>query len=236
MSQTASAPNLEELRATLASDNLKKQLQAIPLLLELGDPGVQILIAQLQTYEPRIKAPDILAGAVYQALRQADREQIDTVLDEQFPTGLVPLQSDRGIDYLALQMALEAQDFQTADLLTIQKLCELAGEQAVQRKWLYFTEVKQFPILDLQTIDALWLIHSQGKFGFSVQRAIWVSVNQDWKRLWPRIQWQIDGNWPRYPQQFIWDLDAAPKGHLPLSNQLRGVRVMAELMQHPAWQ
>jgi hypothetical protein len=27
----------------------------------------------------------------------------------------------------------------------------------------------------------------------------------------------------------------APVGHLPLSNQLRGVRVMEALLCHPAW-
>ncbi|MEO8890989.1 MAG: GUN4 domain-containing protein, partial [Coleofasciculaceae cyanobacterium] len=33
---------------------------------------------------------------------------------------------------------------------------------------------------------------------------------------------------------FIWDL-SAPRGHLPLSNQLRGVRPFAALMGHRAW-
>ncbi|PLZ94121.1 hypothetical protein CI594_16205, partial [Fischerella thermalis CCMEE 5196] len=41
-------------------------------------------------------------------------------------------------------------------------------------------------------------------------------------------------NWTRYPQEFTWDL-SAPKGHLPLSNQLRGVRVIASIFAHPAW-
>ncbi len=144
------------------------------------------------------------------------------------------LNSARGIDYLPLQGLLAVQDFQAADQLTLAKLCELAGPQAVGRGWLYFTEVEKFPILDLQTVDSLWRQHSGGKFGFSVQRDIWRGVGEDWEKLWPRIGWKSGNTWTRYPQGFTWSL-AAPRGHLPLSNQLRGVRTMASLLNHPAW-
>lgn len=144
------------------------------------------------------------------------------------------LHSDRGIDYEPLQTLLAQQQFQAADQLTLEKLCELAGPAAVQRKWLYFSEVDSFPVADLQTLDQLWLTHSQGKFGFSVQRKIWLSLGKNWEELWPKIGWKSGNNWTRYPQEFTWDL-TAPKGHLPLSNQLRGVRVIYSLLAHPAW-
>lgn len=146
----------------------------------------------------------------------------------------VSLNSDSGIDYAPLQQLLAEQNFQAADQMTLQKLCELAGASAVQRKWVYFTEVEQFPITDLQTINNLWLTYSEGKFGFSVQREIWLSVGKNWDKFWAKIGWKNGNNWTRYPQEFTWSL-AAPKGHLPLSNQLRGVRVIASLLAHPAW-
>jgi hypothetical protein len=105
----------------------------------------------------------------------------------------------------------------------------------VRRKWIYFTEVEQFPTVDLRTIDQLWLAYSEGKFGYSVQRRIWLSLGQNWDKLWPRLAWKDDNTWTRYPTGFIWDL-SAPDGHLPLSNQLRGVRMMASLLSHSAWQ
>ena len=151
-----------------------------------------------------------------------------------FSVGAVPLNSESGIDYSSLQQLLVEQNFQAADRMTLQKLCELAGPTATQRKWLYFTEVERFPITDLQTINTLWLVHSNHKFGFSTQREIWLSVGKNWEKFWPKIGWKTDNNWPRYPHEFTWDL-TAPKGHLPLSNQLRGVRVMAALLTHPAW-
>lgn len=149
-------------------------------------------------------------------------------------TDIVLLKSERNIDYSPLETLLKAQDFQAADKMTLEKLCELAGVEATQRGWLYFTEVENFPVSDLQTIDRLWRNYSEGKFGFSVQREIWLSLGKNWEKLWPKIGWKTGNNWTRYPNEFTWTL-SAPKGHLPLSNQLRGVRVMASLLSHPAW-
>jgi hypothetical protein len=146
----------------------------------------------------------------------------------------MPLLSAAGIDYTPLQRLLVEQNFQAADRMTLQKMCELAGASAVERKWLYFTEVRQFPVQDLQIINNLWLDHSGGKFGFSVQREIWLGVGKDWNKFWSKIGWKNGNTWTRYPQEFCWDL-VAPRGHLPLSNQLRGVRVIASLLTHPAW-
>lgn len=149
-------------------------------------------------------------------------------------TRVVSLESERNIDYSALQIALETQDFETADRLTRELLCQLAGEAAIARKWVYFTEVEQFPVQDLQTIDRLWLAYSDKKFGFSVQRQIWLGQGKNWDKLWSALGWKTDNNWTRFPNEFTWDL-SAPKGHLPLSNQLRGVRVIAALFAHRAW-
>lgn len=153
---------------------------------------------------------------------------------QNFPTGIVPLNSESNIDYQPLQRLLADQDFQKADLVTIQKLCELAGASAIERKWLYFTEVGSIAIADFRTIDQLWLVHSEGKFGFSVQRKIWLALGQDFGQLWSKINWKTGNSWTRYPNEFTWDL-TAPRGHLPLSNQLRGVRVIDAIFKHPAW-
>lgn len=142
--------------------------------------------------------------------------------------------STQGIDFQPLQAALSQPDFQTADRLTLNLLCQLAGPAAAKRGWLYFTEVDRLPVEELQTLDQLWLTASQGKFGYSVQRQLWLGVKRDWERLWPLIGWKEGNHWTRYPDEFIWDL-SAPKGHLPLSNQLRGVQVLASLLSHPAW-
>ena len=146
----------------------------------------------------------------------------------------VPLQSERNLDFSRLQELLEAGQFEEADLVSVRLLCQLAGPAAEKRKWLYFSEVPTLPVPDMRTIDALWRSYSDGKFGYSVQRKLWKNLNKNWDRLWVEIGWKDGNHWTRYPGEFTWDL-SAPKGHLPLTNQLRGVRVMNELMNHPAW-
>lgn len=138
------------------------------------------------------------------------------------------LDSERGIDYTPLQTLLAEERFRDADDLTRQLLCQLGSEDAAARSWLYFTEVDNIPATDLQTIDRLWVAYSNGKFGFSVQRKLWLGVSKNWDKLWPKLGWKTGNNWTRFPQEFTWDA-SAPKGHLPLSNQLRGVRVLAAL-------
>lgn len=221
-----------ELQEKFINSTEKTQLQLIPELVASQTTGLEFLINWLQ--ENKTNASPIVLGTVYQALYQSGVDEIFGQLIAAFPTGIVPLNSALGVDYLPLQKLLAEQDFEEADRLTSIKLCELAGSDAKARKWVYFTEVDSFPVDDLITLDHLWLVHSQGKFGFSVQRELWLGVGKNWDKLWPKIGWKNGTNWTRYPGSFTWNL-SAPRGHLPLSNQLRGVRVMAALMNHPAW-
>ncbi len=233
---TASLPEVSsqigELTHQFWSGSEKQQLQLIPELVNSGTAGLEVLMEFLQ--QQSSTRPNLTTSLAYQALYQANTPKTQEFLQTSFPDGIVPLQSEVGIDYKPLQQQLAQQDFLAADTLTLQKLCELAGSAAIERKWLYFSEVEKFPITDLQTLDNLWVIHSQGNFGFSVQRELWLGVGKNWEKLWPKIGWKSGNNWTRYPHEFTWDL-SAPKGHLPLSNQLRGVRVMASLLSHPAW-
>ena len=62
----------------------------------------------------------------------------------------------------------------------------------------------------------------------------WLKACQGrWEQLWPRLGWKSGGVWTRYPGSFQWSL-SAPEGHMPLINQLRGVRLMDALLSHPA--
>lgn len=217
----------------LIAGSEKKQQELVEKLAISGTEGLKVLMEFLS--KRRDVPANVVDGKVYQILYQSDFTETKEFLQINFPQGIVPLKSDCNIDYTQLQKLLANQEFQEADRLTLQKMCELSGEEALKRKWLYFTEVEKFPITDLQTINNLWLIHSQGKFGFSVQREIWLGLRKNWENLWVKIGWKNGNNWTRYPNEFIWNLDA-PRGHLPLSNQLRGVRAISSLLSHPAWE
>lgn len=224
--------DINDLISQLESESEKQQLKLIPQLVEVGDSGYQALMAWMSSC--RDNSVNLAMGKAYQVLNRANTPETKEFLHQNFPGGIVSLVSEKNIDYSILQQLLAQQDFQQADVVTIQKLCELAGNSAIERKWLYFTEIDGFPATDLQTIDRLWRVYSEGKFGFSVQRKIWISVGKDFTKLWSKIQWKDGNNWTRYPNEFIWNL-SAPEGHLPLSNQLRGVRVINAIFNHPAW-
>jgi hypothetical protein len=230
--QQDASPDLTQLSQKLTSTSPTTQLQAIQTLATSGEPGIDVLIDFLQQSQNTV--PNWVQGKVYQVLLNITQPNVQDFLQTQFPKGIVPLKSDANIDYTPLQQLLIQQDFQQADRFTLEKLCELAGSSAIGRKWIYFSEVRTFPNTDLRTIDLLWQVYSEGKFGYSVQRKLWLSVNKNWEKLWPKIGWRKGSSWTRYPQEFTWDL-TAPVGHLPLSNQLRGVRVIEALLSHPAW-
>lgn len=224
--------DISSLNHSIYSEPEKKQLNSVTQLLEAGEPGLSILLDWMIFSKNQ---PDNLAlGKAYHALYSNQNPLVQDFLSSHFPDGVVPLKSERGIDYQPLQHLLAQQEFQKADVVTLEKMCELAGSAAVTRKWIYFTEVVNFPITDLLTLDQLWRMASAGKFGFSVQRKIWLSVGQDFAKLWTKINWKSGNTWTRYPKDFTWDL-TAPQGHLPLSNQLRGVRVIDAIFAHPAW-
>ena len=62
------------------------------------------------------------------------------------------------------------------------------------REYVYFTEVKNIPVMDLKTIDALWVAYSDGKFGYSVQRKIWKQNKEQWGKFFKKLDWTTGEN------------------------------------------
>lgn len=152
------------------------------------------------------------------------------------PIGEVPLESEMDVDYTVLRDRLAAGEWELADNETRRLMCELAGEEAQLREWVYFTEVKFMPVKDLQTVDALWRSYSRDRYGFTIQRQLWVAGRRQWGPLFKRISWVTGENnaYRKWPGEFLWQEDA-PKGHLPLTNCLRGTQLFQALLEHPAF-
>lgn len=148
-------------------------------------------------------------------------------------------------NFVPLQTALAIGEFREADQLTRDALITLAGDAAVQRGYVYFTEVPSLPVEDMATIERLWQAYSRGKWGYAVQRQAFESkkVNRQFDPFFERLGWKHKdtGSLLRWlPEEkgdeFIYDLEKSPKGHLPLTSALRGTQLLARLMDHPAWQ
>ena len=86
--------------------------------------------------------------------------------------------SDENINYDELQLKLLEQKFEDADRITSSFLRKLAGKLAENRGYVFYSEVNNMSGTDLQTIDRLWRIYSNGKFGFSIQAKILKSVEK----------------------------------------------------------
>ena len=172
-------------------------------------------------------------GFLLQMLAESDLQPGDDSSLASFPGGWLTARSAAAIDYGPLQAHLLQQDFESADRLTSSHLRQLAGPAAEQRGYVYFSEVAGLPALDLESLDRLWITYSLGRFGFSVQGQILRRCQGRWEELWSLLGWKQGGLWTRYPTGFTWSLEA-PEGHMPLINQLRGVRLMDALLQHPA--
>jgi len=173
---------------------------------------------------------DWAAGLLVQLLLASG--QADDFL-ARHPAGWLAVGSAAGLDYTPLQQHLMQQQFEEADRLTSTMLRQLAGTGAEQRGYVFYSEVATIPTVDLESLDRLWICYSRGRFGFSVQGRLLQACNGQWQLLWPRLGWKQDGRWTRYPGSFTWSLEA-PDGHMPLVNQLRGVRLMDALLHHPA--
>lgn len=176
-----------------------------------------------------------LDSIIFEFLFMSKNPNIKQGLNDYLPNGLVNLTPDLVTDYQSLQQLLLMHQYQEADKLTQQQLCNLAGlDQSNKRDWLYFTDILFLPSKDLIIIDTLWKVYSRYKFGFSKQRQIWLANNQNWELFWHQIGWKDRGKSRRYPDEFVWNINA-PNGHLPLFNQLRGVQVFSSLLNHMAW-
>lgn len=92
------------------------------------------------------------------------------------------LTSAFGVDYQPLQSVLSTQQWREADRLTTRLLIKVLnlqmGLEPNQLNLSRYT-AEQFQVLpcaDLNTIDRLWTHYSQGCYGLSVQREIWLGM------------------------------------------------------------
>ncbi len=175
---------------------------------------------------------DWAAGWILQVVKRHCPDSLEKFIPDD-SEGWFSTCSTIGIDFHKLQGYLLAERFEEADRFTSSVLRQLAGSSAESRGYVYFSEVSEMPGEDLVTIDRLWNAYSQGKFGFSVQARLLKNLGGAYERLWPRVGWKNNGVWTRYPKAFTWSL-SAPEGHMPLINQLRGVRLMDALLNHPS--
>ena len=92
-----------------------------------------------------------------------------------------------GVEYGKLQYFLAVQKWQEADMETWGVLCDALRKR--RKSYFFRDDIDNLPCEDLLTIDRLWVKYSQGKFGFSVQKKIYESVNEDYGKFCSQVGW-----------------------------------------------
>ena len=122
-----------------------------------------------------------------------------------------------------LETLLKAGKWREADLETWELMKKLTKRE--QEGWLRIEDVKNFPRQELRKMDQLWVKYSNGKFGFSVQKQIWLELGgkldgePDWdtfEKLGDRIGWRKNNEWLSY-DSYTFSTNAL-LGHLPLGS------------------
>ncbi len=155
-----------------------------------------------------------LAYACWQETQRTLDPTIAAELEALKPT----LQTSR---YAKLEALLKAGQWRDADEETYRLMITTVGKEEGQ--WFDREDLLNFPCEDLKAIDGLWVKYSQGKFGFSVQKQIYVETGnpldgeyheETWEAFAERVGWRRGGKYLNYA-----DLQAnpslSPSGELP---------------------
>lgn len=130
------------------------------------------------------------------------------------------LESEKGINYTGLHDLLAAKNWKEADQETYRVMRQAVGKKDGDDFTL--DELLNFPCTDLRKIDGLWVKYSNGRFGFSVQKEIYLSVGgkvdgeyykEAWEKFSDRIKWTVESRWIDYSK--VTFNTSAQKGHLP---------------------
>jgi hypothetical protein len=125
--------------------------------------------------------------------------------------------------YLLLESLIQSGDWLKADEETYRLMIEAVGKEKGDLFTLY--DLRNLPCKDLLAIDQLWVNHSQGRFGFSVQQKIYIACGGDpnseypddnaWHKFAERVGWRKNNQWKDKKLLEEKFLDA-PNGRFPL--------------------
>jgi len=141
-----------------------------------------------------------LADEAYEVLRQRPEAKAKDAVAR-----YEPLRSEKGIDYTRLRDLLKAGKWREADEETYEVMIRAVGKESGD--WFESDELLNFPCTDLRTIDGLWVKYSQGQFGFSVQKQIYVETGNPldgeyhgdtYRKFAERVGWRKDDSWVYY--------------------------------------
>jgi hypothetical protein len=211
----------QALKQAIAHENplrpiTRNKLKRLQIVLKLRDEDVALIADRVGA------GLDTVFAVETESLAKPAPTIQDPIPDTQQPDDLSDdLRSDKGIDYTKLRDLLKTKQWRNADYETY-----LVMLQVVERKkgdWIRANEIQLFPCTDIRTIDQLWIKYSNGHFGFSVQKQIYLDCGgkpdgsydeKVWEKFGDRVGWRVNNTWIGYSNITLGI--SAPKGCLPI--------------------
>jgi serine/threonine protein kinase len=141
------------------------------------------------------------------------------------PKPNIKLQTSKA-NFTKLDQLLSTEKWKEADQETGRVMLQIMGRET--EHFLTEDNCRNFPPEELRIIDQLWLKYSEGRFGFSVQKQIWLKLGgkldgrEDWNtfgKLATQVGWMEGGEWLEY-DLLTFNTKALP-GHLPSAPGVR---------------
>jgi hypothetical protein len=142
----------------------------------------------------------------------------------------LPVKKRRGLEFLEqrrqtslftqLETYLKNGQWREADEETARLMLLIAKRE--DEGWLDEESAENFPCEELRTIDKLWVDNSGSKFGFSVQKKVWLDCGgvpgeydyDVYKKFADEVGWRRGGDWLSY-DELTFLLDGSKHAHLP---------------------
>lgn len=210
----------ERLMLDLKPESAKALNEIIDQLVEqeppISAPDPKELKQKLQQYDQHLFQAIQREGTALSAKTLAELKLLQVVYgiaDEEIPAPevLPLLQSERKINYIRLWRKLKQQQWRAANEETHRCLVKADGRENIEPDLL---DMKRIPLVDLQSIDALWRKFSNQRFGFSVQLEVMQKVEQNLEYFGEAVDWRRNNSWINY--EFVDFSAKAVPGHLPV--------------------
>jgi predicted NACHT family NTPase len=173
------------------------------------------LISDLLTLNQQ--AATSLAYECFKCLKAANRR-----IDPNLEKAIAALESTVETSlYQQLETFLKNGQWKEADHETDRLMLQIVGKEADQ--YLSVEDIQNFLCEDLRAIDKLWVDYSQGKFGFSVQKKVWMDCGgvpgeydyDVYKKFADQVGWRRSQDWLSY-DELTFLVEDSKHAHLPL--------------------
>lgn len=139
------------------------------------------------------------------------------------------LSPDPSAKYLEAKELLKAGNWKQANIILVEAALKTAGRG--NDGWFDEESIQRFPCADLVYLDQLSSKYSQGKFGLTAQKEVYLQTGntmeqhttEGFLKFAEAVGWRKNDEWIPY-EKLNFSPDTAPKGELLVNSHVQGLR------------